>query len=74
MEYRFQVNLGGIIDLLSNHIYRSPQVFIRELLQNGVDASRDARSQRTESALSASRGRIIMKSSHCCCHGGKCRV
>lgn len=38
MEYRFQVNLGGIIDLLSNHTYSSPQVFIRELLQNGVDA------------------------------------
>jgi molecular chaperone HtpG len=38
MEYRFQVNLGGIIDLLSNHIYSSPQVFIRELLQNGADA------------------------------------
>ena len=38
MEYRFQVNLGGIIELLSNHTYSSPQVFIRELLQNGVDA------------------------------------
>lgn len=38
MEYRFQVSLGGIIDLLSNHIYSSPQVFIRELLQNAVDA------------------------------------
>ncbi|HEY0320455.1 MAG TPA: HSP90 family protein [Pyrinomonadaceae bacterium] len=38
MEYKFQVNLGGIIDLLSNHIYSSPQVFIRELLQNAVDA------------------------------------
>lgn len=38
MDYRFQVNLGGIIDLLSNHIYSSPQVFIRELLQNAVDA------------------------------------
>ncbi len=38
MEYRFQVNLGGIIDLLSNHTYSGPQVFIRELLQNGVDA------------------------------------
>lgn len=37
MEYRFQVNLGGIIDQLSNHIYSSPQVFIRELLQNGVE-------------------------------------
>ncbi|HEX8709197.1 MAG TPA: HSP90 family protein [Pyrinomonadaceae bacterium] len=38
MEYRFQINLGGIIELLSKHIYSSPQVFIRELLQNGVDA------------------------------------
>jgi molecular chaperone HtpG len=38
MDYKFQVNLGGIIDLLSNHIYSSPQVFIRELLQNAVDA------------------------------------
>jgi molecular chaperone HtpG len=38
MEYKFQVNLGGIIDLLSNHIYSSPQVFVRELLQNAVDA------------------------------------
>lgn len=38
MEYRFQVNLGGIIDLLSNHTYSSPEVYIRELLQNGADA------------------------------------
>jgi molecular chaperone HtpG len=38
MEYRFQVNLGGIIDHLSTHTYSSPQVFVRELLQNGVDA------------------------------------
>lgn len=38
MDYKFQVNLGGIIDLLSNHIYSSPQVFVRELLQNAVDA------------------------------------
>ncbi|MUT64804.1 HSP90 family protein [Paenibacillus sp. NEAU-GSW1] len=34
----FQVNLNGIIDLLSNHLYSDPGVFIRELLQNGVDA------------------------------------
>ncbi len=38
MEFKFQVNLGGIIDLLANHTYSSPQIFIRELLQNGVDA------------------------------------
>ncbi len=38
MDFRFQVNLSGIIDLLSKHTYSSPQVFIRELLQNGADA------------------------------------
>lgn len=34
----FQVNLGGMIDILSNHLYSSPDVFVRELLQNAVDA------------------------------------
>ncbi len=34
----FQVNLQGIIDLLSNHLYSDPGVFVRELLQNAVDA------------------------------------
>jgi len=38
VEYRFQVNLSGIIDLLSNHLYSGPQVFLRELLQNSTDA------------------------------------
>lgn len=38
MDYRFQVNLTGIIDLLSQHTYSSPQIFIRELLQNASDA------------------------------------
>lgn len=38
MDFRFQVNLDDIIDLLSHHLYSSPQVYIRELLQNGVDA------------------------------------
>lgn len=36
--FLFKVNLGGMIDILSNHLYSSPDVFIRELLQNGVDA------------------------------------
>lgn len=40
MEHKFQINLGGIIDLLSNHLYSSPGVYLRELLQNGVDAIR----------------------------------
>ncbi len=37
-EFRFQVNLSGMITLLSDHLYSSPRVFVRELLQNGVDA------------------------------------
>lgn len=34
----FQVDLRGVVDLLSRHIYSSPQIFLRELLQNGADA------------------------------------
>ncbi len=39
-SHRFQVDLGGMIDLLSSHLYSSPRVYIRELLQNAVDALR----------------------------------
>ncbi|PQO39978.1 HSP90 family protein [Blastopirellula marina] len=35
---RFQVELRGLIDLLSQHLYSGPSVFVRELLQNAVDA------------------------------------
>ena len=38
MDHKFQINLRGIIDLLSNHLYSNPGVYVRELLQNGVDA------------------------------------
>ena len=40
-SFRFQVNLGGMLDILSNHLYKSPDVFLRELLQEkmGVDVS-----------------------------------
>lgn len=37
-DYSFSVNLGGMIDILSNHLYSSPGVFLRELLQNCADA------------------------------------
>ena len=37
-EHKFQVNLKGVIDLLSHHLYSGPQVYIRELMQNAVDA------------------------------------
>lgn len=41
--FHFQVNLGGMLDVLSNHLYKSPDVFLRELLQNGVDAVTERR-------------------------------
>jgi molecular chaperone HtpG len=34
----FQVDLRGVVDLLSRHLYASPRVYVRELLQNAVDA------------------------------------
>ena len=34
----FQVDLRGIVDLLARHLYSGPRVYVRELLQNGVDA------------------------------------
>lgn len=41
MNHRFQIDLRGIIELLSGHLYSGPEVFVRELLQNGVDAIRE---------------------------------
>ncbi|RKT56630.1 HSP90 family protein [Saccharothrix australiensis] len=38
MPHTFGVDLRGIIDLLSHHLYSSPRVYARELLQNAVDA------------------------------------
>jgi molecular chaperone HtpG len=38
MQQNFQVHLEGIINLLSNHLYSAPKVFVRELLQNATDA------------------------------------
>lgn len=38
MNRTFQVDLRGVVDLLSHHLYGSPRVYIRELLQNAVDA------------------------------------
>lgn len=36
--HRFQVDLAGIISVLSQHLYSTPTVAFRELLQNSVDA------------------------------------
>ncbi|MBB4681100.1 HSP90 family protein [Crossiella cryophila] len=38
MDRTFQVDLRGVVDLLSHHLYSSPRVYLRELLQNAVDA------------------------------------
>ncbi len=40
MEHKFQINLRGIIDLLSDHVYSKRDVYVRELLQNATDAIR----------------------------------
>ncbi len=37
-QHAFQVDLHGIVDLLARHLYSGPRVYLRELLQNGVDA------------------------------------
>lgn len=37
-KYQFKVDLKGIIRLLSDNLYSSAQVFLRELLQNAADA------------------------------------
>ena len=37
-KYQFKVDLKGIIRLLSDNLYSSEQVFLRELLQNAADA------------------------------------
>ncbi|UII27049.1 HSP90 family protein [Fulvivirga maritima] len=38
MESIFQVNLSGLLKVLSDNLYSHKEVFIRELLQNAVDA------------------------------------
>jgi molecular chaperone HtpG len=37
-EHTFRVDLHGLVDLLANHLYSSPRVYVRELLQNAADA------------------------------------
>lgn len=38
MSETFRVDLRGLVDLLSQQLYASPRVYVRELLQNAVDA------------------------------------
>jgi molecular chaperone HtpG len=38
LAHTFRVDLRGIVDLLSHHLYATPRVYVRELMQNAVDA------------------------------------
>lgn len=55
----FQVDLRGLVDLLSQHLYSSPRVYIRELLQNAVDA---VTARRLHDPLAPSAIRILVHS------------
>ncbi|MGI5135271.1 HSP90 family protein [Streptomyces sp. CA-106110] len=59
MNQTFRVDLRGIVDLLSHHLYTSPQVYARELLQNAVDAITAAHGP---DAAARRRGRIVVSS------------
>jgi molecular chaperone HtpG len=48
MTMRLQVDLAGLIQVLSKHLYSSPRVFLRELLQNAVDAVTARRRQQLD--------------------------
>ncbi|MFD9405554.1 HSP90 family protein [Streptomyces sp. NPDC059989] len=65
--HSFQVDLRGLVDLLSHHLYSSPRVYVRELLQNAVDAV-TARQNLDPDAeihirLSATDGRVTIEDS-----------
>jgi molecular chaperone HtpG len=51
----FQVDLRGIVEILSHHLYSSPRVFVRELIQNARDAlvARERLGQPTASGFQA---------------------
>jgi molecular chaperone HtpG len=38
VDHSFKVDLRGVVDLLSHHLYATPRVYVRELMQNAVDA------------------------------------
>ncbi|MEV8532318.1 HSP90 family protein [Streptomyces sp. NPDC051211] len=69
----FQVDLRGLVDLLSHHLYSSPRVYVRELLQNAVDAVTARRAWQTQQdaepaaeiriRLTASAGRVSIEDS-----------
>lgn len=68
MAERFQVDLAGVVDLLSRHLYSGPQVYVRELIQNAVDAvtarldnDADAPARIRLSTSTDARGRAVLE-------------
>jgi molecular chaperone HtpG len=62
VERAFQVDLRGIVDLLSHHLYGSPRVYVRELLQNAVDAITARRAVEPNCAEPNSAARVTIES------------
>ena len=56
VSQNFQVDLRGMVELLSRHLYSSPRVYLRELIQNGVDAV----TARRQAGDAAAPGRITI--------------
>jgi len=68
VDHTFQVDLRGVVDLLSHHLYGSPRVYVRELLQNAVDAiTPGVRPIRTRPRWSASNHRRSPATAPCGC-------
>ncbi|WP_405998257.1 HSP90 family protein [Streptomyces sp. NBC_00829] len=65
--HTFQVDLRGLVDLLSHHLYSSPKVYLRELLQNAVDAITARRAEQPDAParvrLYAEDGRLRVEDS-----------
>lgn len=65
--HTFQVDLRGLVDLLSHHLYSSPKVYLRELLQNAVDAITARRAEQPDAParvrLFAADGRLRVEDS-----------
>ncbi|MFI9101889.1 HSP90 family protein [Streptomyces fildesensis] len=67
IPHTFQVDLRGLVDLLSHHLYSSPKVYLRELLQNAVDAITARRAEQPDAParvrLYAGEGRLQVEDS-----------
>lgn len=64
-ERMFQIQLGGLIQLLAQNLYADPDVFLREMIQNAHDSiTRRAAlaAQRGETELPAPRIQVVANS------------